>query len=73
MLYKHLDVTVLHKLILEKYFDINDLSQADREKLVFTRRSSEAVEKVRSGEFQCAFLMNGTRVSDIKDISLANR
>ena len=70
--YKHLDVTVLHKLILEKYFDINDLSQADREKLVFTRRSSEAVEKVRSGEFQCAFLMNGTRVSDIKDISLAN-
>ncbi|HIV86230.1 MAG TPA: DUF1015 domain-containing protein [Candidatus Monoglobus merdigallinarum] len=70
--YKHLDVTILHKLVLERYFGIDDKSLAEQQNLVYTRSASEAVEAVRSGEFQCAFLINATKISEIKDISLAN-
>ena len=70
--YKHLDVTILHKLILEKYFDIDENRESDRDRLVFTKDADEAVNGVRDGEFQCSFLMNATKISEIKDISLAN-
>ncbi len=70
--YKHLDVTILHRLILDRYFDVNENREADRDKIEYTKSASEAVEKVKSGEFQCAFLMNPTGISEIKDLSLAN-
>ena len=70
--YKHLDVTILHKLILEKYFGIEEQSLANREYVDYTIDAEEAIKKVDSGEFQCSFLINPTKVSEIKDISLAN-
>ncbi len=68
--YRHLDVTILHRLILEKYFDIDE-SRED-ECLMYTKDAKEAVERVKSGEFQCAFMLNATKISEIKDIALAN-
>lgn len=70
--YKHLDVTILHKLILEKYFGIDEQSLANQEHIVYTKDAAEAVKRVDDGEFQCAFIINPTKVSEIKDISLAN-
>ena len=70
--YKHLDVTILNRLILAKYFDIDDTRQADRDCLKSTKDAKEAVERVKSGEYQCAFLLNATKISEVKDISLAN-
>lgn len=70
--YKHLDVTILHKLILEKYFGIDDKSLENQEHLVYTRSAEEAVKGVENGDFQCSFLINATKVSEIKDISLVN-
>lgn len=70
--YKYLDVTILHKLILEKYFGIDEQSLANQENIVYTREASEAIQRVKDGEFQCAFIINPTKVSEIKDISLAN-
>lgn len=70
--YKYLDVTILHRLILEKYFDIDDTDIANQENLVYIKDASAAVERVKSGEFQCSFLINATKISEIKDISLAN-
>ncbi len=70
--YKHLDVTILHKLILEKYFGIDEQSLANQEHIEYTKSAAEAVKRVDSGEFQCAFLINPTKVSEIRDISLAN-
>lgn len=70
--YKYLDVTILHKLILEKYFDIDDASLANQDHLVYTRDASDAVNCVKNGDYQCSFLINATKISEIKDISLAN-
>ena len=53
--YKYLDVTILHKLILEKYFDIDDASLANQDHLVYTRDASDAVNCVKNGDYQCSF------------------
>lgn len=70
--YKHLDVSVLHKLILEKYFGIGEESLKNQENIVYTKDAEEALKRVDNKEMQCAFLINPTKVSEIKDISLAN-
>lgn len=70
--YKHLDVTVLHKLILEKYMGIDEENMRDQKNLVYTRSASEAIEAVKSGKMNCAFLMNPTKVSQIRAVAKAN-
>ena len=70
--YKHLDVTILHTLILERYFGIDKQNMADQKNLSYTRSSHEAIDAVKDGTYQCSFLINPTKVSDIKEISLAN-
>lgn len=70
--YKHLDVTILHKLILEKYLGIDDENLKNQKNLVYTRDAHEAVEAVKNGEFDCAFLINPPKVSEIKQIAEDN-
>ena len=70
--YKHLDVTVLHKLILEKHLGIDAESMHDQKNLVYTRNAHEAIKAVQNGDFECVFLMNPTKVSEIKEIAQAN-
>ena len=70
--YQGLDVSILHSLILEENFGIDPENMADQKNLVYTRDVSEAIEDVRNGKFQCSFILNATKVSEIKDISLAN-
>lgn len=69
--YRNLDVTILHTLILEKYFGIDKENMAQQKNLVYTRSADEAVEAVQSGEFCCSFIINPTKVSEIKEVSLA--
>lgn len=69
--YRSLDVSVLHSLILEKYLGIDRENMARQINLTYTRSSDEAVASVRSGESQCAFLLNPTRVSQIRDVASA--
>jgi uncharacterized protein (DUF1015 family) len=70
--YKHLDVTVLHKLILEKRLGIDTDAMQDPKNLVYTRSAHEALKAVQNGDFDCAFLINPTKVSEIKEIAQAN-
>ncbi len=70
--YKHLDVTLLHTLVLERFLNIDQSNMANQKNLSYTRNAVEAINKVKSGEFQCSFLINATHVSDIKEVSLAN-
>ena len=69
--YKGLDVTVLHSLILEKLFGIDKENMANQINLKYTRDLAEACDCVKSDEFNCAFLLNATKVSEIKDVALA--
>ncbi len=70
--YLGLDVTVLHTLILHKVFGIDMENMANQKNLVYTKQAEEAVSAVKDGEFQCSFLLNATKVREIKDVSLAN-
>ncbi len=67
--YRRLDATILHSLILERYLGIDKENMAEQKNLVYTRDIDEAISEVKDGDFQCAFLINASRVSDIKEIS----
>ncbi len=66
-----LDVTVLHTLVLERAFGIDKENMANQKNLTYTRSFEEAIESVQSGESQCAFLLNPTRVTEIRDVAAA--
>lgn len=69
--YRDLDVTALHSLILERILGIDKENMARQINLTYTRDFCEAVEKVRSGEFICSFIMNSTKIHQIKDVAAA--
>ena len=62
--WKKLDVSVLHKLILEKLLN----SRKDNQ-LYFTRDAEEARDVVKNGKFKMAFLLNPTRIEDIRSVA----
>lgn len=69
--YKSLDVSVLHNLILEKIFGIDKENMANQINLNYTRSYDEAIEKVKDGTYNCSFLLNSTKVRQIKDVATA--
>jgi len=66
-----LDVTVLHTLALEKCLKMTKEDMANQTYLTYTRDISEAIESVKSGDYQCSFILNATKVSQIKDVANA--
>lgn len=66
-----LDVTVLHSLILERLLGIDKENMAKQVNLTYTRSLPEALESVGAGQSQCAFLLNPTRVEEIRDVAAA--
>lgn len=69
--YRSLDVAVLHSLILEPCFGIDRDNMARGENLRYTRDAAEAIAEVNAGTAQAAFIINPTRVRQIKDVALA--
>ena len=68
---RQLDVSVLHTLILEKVMGIDKENMANQTNLTYTKFFEEAIMKVDSGEFQCSFILNPTRVTEIRDVAAA--
>ena len=66
-----LDVSVLHSLVLEKVLGIDKENMAQQINLSYTRDFAEAIASVQDGKSQCAFLMNPTRVQEIRDVAAA--
>ncbi len=66
-----LDVTVLHTLILERVLGIDKENMAKQINLTYTRSRTEALDSVKNGAAQAAFLLNPTRVSEIRDVAAA--
>ena len=69
--YKGLDVTVLHSLILENILGIDKENMAKQINLKYTRDKDEAIEAVKSGKANCSFIINATKVEEIKSVALA--
>ncbi len=68
---KGLDVNVLHTLVLERAMGIDKENMAKQINLTYTRNADEAISAVDSGEANCSFIMNPTRVSEIRDVAAA--
>lgn len=68
---RSLDVTILHTLVLERLMGIDRENMANQTNLTYTRDLQEAVDGVNTGLFQCSFLLNPTRVSEIRDVASA--
>jgi len=66
---QELDVSVLHTLVLENLFGIDKENMANQINLTYTKLFEEAVSGVDSGAFQCSFILNPTRVSEIRDVA----
>lgn len=67
---RSLDVSILHTLVLEKELGIDKENMAKQINLTYTRDRDEAVCAVDSGEAQCAFILNPTKVEEIKNVAL---
>lgn len=68
---RRLDVAVLHTLILERLLGMGKEDMANQMNLAYTRDVKEALGGVDRGDCQCSFLMNPTRVSEIRDVASA--
>lgn len=68
---QQLDVQVLHTLVLERLLGIDKENMASQKNLTYTRDRQEALDDVNAGAYQCSFLLNPTRVSEIRDVAAA--
>ncbi len=66
-----LDVSILHRLIFEKLLHISPEAQEKQTHLKYVKNFDEPFERVVSGEFQAAFLMNPPRMSEVRDVANA--
>jgi uncharacterized protein (DUF1015 family) len=64
-----LDVTVLHKLILEPLLGINDAKLAAQTNVDYERYIPDAVEPVAKGTHQCVFLINPTLTDQVEAVT----
>ncbi len=70
--YCGLDVSVLHTLILERILGIDKENMAAQKNLTYTRSREEAFEAVDMEGEDCAFILNPTKVTEIRDVALAS-
>ena len=68
---QQLDVSVLHSLILERTMGIDKENMANQINLTYTKFFEEAIVSVDKGDFQCSFILNPTRVTEIRDVAAA--
>jgi uncharacterized protein (DUF1015 family) len=69
--WQRLDVAVLQTLVLGAELGLSEEDIAGYDYMSYTRDAETAVQAVRTGEAQCAVLLNPTPVSDLRDVSLS--
>lgn len=69
--WKRLDVTVLHKLLLEPHLGIDPRVLEAGETVGYYRDPSRALVAVATGAAQAAFLLNPTTMTETREVSLA--
>jgi len=66
-----LDVVQLHKCLLEGVLKLSEESIRHQQNLSYLRDASEALDQVRKGTAQVAFLMNPCPVAQVRDVAFA--
>ena len=68
--WRTLDVSILHKLILEEILGITEKNIEDHVK--YTRVDAEAIQLVDEGKYDFSFFLNATRIDQLKAIADAH-
>jgi uncharacterized protein (DUF1015 family) len=66
-----LDVVQLHKCLLEQVLGISEEAIRDQTNVNYVRDAEEAINSVRRGKANVAFLMNPVRMQQMRDIAFA--
>jgi len=66
-----LDVVQLHKCLLEQVLGISEAAIRDQTNVSYIRDGEEALNSVRSGKANVAFLMNPVKMQQMRDIAFA--
>jgi len=64
-----LDVVVLHRLLLERCLGITEDAVKKESYITYVRERERAISAVREGRAQVAFLLNPTRLDQVRDIA----
>ncbi len=65
---KRLDVTLLHRLILEPFFGIT--KEKVEHEISFTSKAEDAVARLKKKEFAVTFFLNPTRIEQLREVAL---
>ena len=65
-----LDVTILHTLLLEHLLGIGEKELNAQSHVTYVKEAEDALHAVNDRDAQLAFLLNGTRVDQLRDVSL---
>ncbi len=67
--WRTLDVTILHELLIERVMGISKEEVESKEKIDYYRDLEDAISKVDAGEAHCVFIMNPTRMNEVRACS----
>ena len=68
--WRMLDVSILHELLIERVMGISKKQVAAKESIEYHRDLDLAISNVDEGKAQCVFIMNPTRMSEVKACSM---
>jgi uncharacterized protein (DUF1015 family) len=68
-IWRMLDVSILHKIVIEHILGIDERHLEDY--VQYTRSFDEAIKGVVDGRFTLSFLMNATRIEELKEVAKA--
>jgi uncharacterized protein (DUF1015 family) len=68
---RELDVTLLHSYVFERLLGISAAAQEQKTNLEYVKSAEEVLESVRSGRVQLGFLMNPTRIGQVRRVARA--
>ncbi len=66
-----LDVVILHRLLIERCLGLSESEVAAGKKIAYLRELNEAVAMVEGGRAQAAFLLNPTRIDQVREMAFA--
>ncbi|KPL11633.1 hypothetical protein AMJ71_00200 [candidate division TA06 bacterium SM1_40] len=66
--WRRLDVAILHTLVLDRVMGVTP--EKVEEHIKYTRDDAEAIAEVDSRKYQLSFLMNATRIGEVKAIAI---
>ncbi|MFN3820826.1 MAG: DUF1015 domain-containing protein [bacterium] len=67
--WRNLDVTVLHSAILERFLGVDAQKLASESHIHYVREKEKALSLVQQDPYQCAFLLNPTRVTQVQEVA----